>query len=129
VSTAWNEYCGHTYAATHPAPEPDVWEPPAWLNSHHNAAIEPVGDVFEALGAAERLAWEAMLAGRIRYSDWLGWAERDLLENWLFYCRCTRIGGVALKAARKLLRMQIRLHRLLREQERTGIIGRLGAAA
>jgi hypothetical protein len=83
---------------------------------------------------------DAMLDGRIRYSNSrLGWAERNLLECWLFYCRCTRstqIGDVSLDRARNHLRRAIKQYRRLNIAETRGIDtsvpgwrGRSGSAA
>jgi hypothetical protein len=85
------------------------------------AAMDDCGAVLAAAGEAERLAWEAMVDGRIRYSGQLGWAQRNVLECWYFYCRCTRIRGVSLDGARNQLRRSIRQYRHLNIAETRGI--------
>jgi hypothetical protein len=77
------------------------------------SAIEEAGAVMAAAGEAERLAWEAMLDGRAQYTGRLGWAQRNLLECWFFYCRCTRLGGVSLPRARHHLHRAIKQYRRL----------------
>jgi hypothetical protein len=84
-------------------------------------ALQQAGAVLAAAGEAEHLAWEAMLDGRVRYSGRLGWAQRNLLECWLFYTRCTRIGGVSLDGARNHLRRAIKQYRHLNVAETRGI--------
>ena len=88
------------------------------------SAIENAGAVFAAVGEAEGLAWQAMLDGRVRYSHRLGWAERDLLEKWLFYARTTRLSHPqpeAVELARKMLRTTIKTFRRLNVAETRGI--------
>lgn len=84
-------------------------------------AIEEAGAELAAAGEAEQLAWEAMRDGHIRCNDQLGWAQRNLLETWFFYCRCTRIRGVSLPRARHHLRRAIRQYRHLNIAETRGI--------
>jgi hypothetical protein len=109
TAAAWDRYCDRSHAAAHPAP------------ARAPTAMEEAGMVLAAAGEAERLAWEAMLDGRVRYSGRLGWAQRNLLECWLFYTRCTRIGGVSLDDARNHLRRAIRQYRQLNIAETRGI--------
>ncbi len=84
-------------------------------------AMEQAKATFAAAGEAERLAWEATLDGRIRYSGRLGWAERNLLFQWLFYCRCTRIGDPSLSRARRRVRLAITEYRRLNIDETRGV--------
>ncbi len=104
IITAWEGYCDRAHAAAHPP-----------------TAMQQAEATLAAAGEAERLAWEAMLDGRVRYTGRLGWAQRNLLECWLFYCRCTRIGGVSLSGARNHLRRAIRQYRQLNLAEIRGI--------
>lgn len=117
MSAAWNEYCGRTYAATHPA---------------RNPALDRAGDIFEALGSAQARATAALMDGRVVYTHRLGFAQRNLLECWFWYRGLMRLRPqpeVELDGARKLLRHAIGCYRLLLEQERTGIVGRLDGEA
>ncbi len=86
-----------------------------------STAMQQAEATFAALGEAQRLAWEATLDGRARYTDRLGWARRNLLACWLFYTRMTRIGGPSLAPARTRLRQAIAEYRRLNLAETRGI--------
>jgi hypothetical protein len=85
-------------------------------------AMDDCGAELAAAGEAERLAWESMRDGHVRYSGGrLGWAQRNLLECWFFYCRCTSIRGASLNGARNHLRRTIKQYRRLNLAETRGI--------
>ncbi len=101
------------------------------VNPHLNVAMDAAGDVFEALGDAQRRATAALLDGRVPYRGRLGFTARNLFEMWLWYAALTRMRPQPdlLAGARKHLRLQIKIYRLLLGQERTGIVGRLDGEA
>jgi hypothetical protein len=87
-------------------------------------AIEEAGAELAAAGEAERLAWEAMLDGRVQYSGRLGWAKRNLFECWYFFTRTTRLRPrqpQAIARARHHLRRAIKQYRRLNIAETRGI--------
>lgn len=96
-----------------------------------NAALDRAGDIFEALGSAQARAAKALMDGRVVYANRLGFAQRNLLECWFWWAGLTRLHPrpVELNGVRKQLRRAIKTYRLLREQERRGIFGRLDGDA
>jgi hypothetical protein len=110
VSDAWDEYCGRAIAV-------------------RNSALAEAGDVFEALGLAQVLATDALMDGRVVYTDHLGNAQRNLLECFYFWELLTQFPNASLPGARRQFCRALKMYRLLREQERAGIAGRLGDAA
>jgi hypothetical protein len=106
------------------------WRPHP-MNPHRNPALRLVGDVFEALGRAEAQADAALREGRVIYTGRLGFAQRNLLECWFWWAGLTRLHpqpAGELMRARKLLIHSIAQYRQLRDQQRSGIVGRLNGA-
>lgn len=87
-------------------------------------AMDAAGAEMAAAGEAERLALEAWLDGRARYSGKLGWAQRNLLETIFFYRLCRRdprIAAESVNRARNHAHRAIKQYRHLSLAETRGI--------
>lgn len=86
-------------------------------------AMEQTGALLGAAADAGRRADEAMRSWRVPYDHRLGFARRNMLENWLWYAALTRMrprpGEIAV--ARKILRLSIAVFRRLNIAETRGI--------